>query len=113
MITTTSEARAMHDALTRNGTQPGFPVIGLAGPITVSHQNYAMAIYRDKSILIWSRNDGYLILEDNQTYYRDTVEHLARCLGTFPKERRAQMVGGQDKWIDGIHWAADGSFLGV
>ena len=23
-----------------------------------------------------------------------------------------ELIGGEDKWIDGIHWAADGSFLG-
>lgn len=108
-----TEAQQMRDTLTANGTQPGFPVIGLSGPITVSHHNYAMAIYRDKSILIWSRNDGYLILDGDQTYCRDTVEHLARCLGTFTQSRRSEMVGGQDKWIDGIHWAADGSYLGM
>lgn len=84
----------------------------ISAPCSVSHAHYTVGYYSDKSILIWSVNDGYLVLDGNQTYYRDLVEHLARCLGLFTKERRAEMVGGQDKWIDGIHWAADGSFLG-
>ena len=88
----------------------------IGGPIgagcSVSHPNYKVGYYADNSILIWSANEGYMVLDEQRTYYRDTVEHLARCLGSFTKERRAEMIGGEDKWIDGIHWAADGSFLG-
>ena len=83
----------------------------IPAPSTVSHQNYSVSYFADHSILIWSQHDGYTLLDSEQTYYRDTVEHLARCLGTFTKARRAEMVGGQDKWIDGIFWSADGEFI--
>ena len=113
--TTTSDARRMLDRLPKFDPAIGeWPYIGaIWAPSTVSHQNYSVSYYRDHSILIWSRNDGYLVLDGEQTYYRETVEHLARCLGLFSRDRRAEMVGGEDKWIDGIHWSSSGEFLGM
>lgn len=117
--TKTSEARKMLARLPQFDPQIGqWPFIGaIAAPSTVSHQNYSVSYYADHSILIWSRNDGYLVLDGEQTYYRETVEHLARCLGLFTKERMAAMVGDcnnhDSRWIDGIHWSAAGEFLGM
>jgi hypothetical protein len=113
--TLTSEAKRMADRLSKmpNDGNPGFPTIGMPAPSSVSHQHYAVGYYADKSILVWSINDGFLVLDEEQTYYRDTVEHLARCLGLFTKERRAEMVGIADKWIEGIHWSSAGEFVGM
>jgi hypothetical protein len=85
----------------------------IPAPCSVSHENYSVGYFADNSILIWARNEGYIVLDASQTYYRETVEHLARCLGTFSKDRRAAMVGGESKWIDGIYWGADGRWLGL
>jgi len=111
----TSEARQMLARLPQFDPAIGqWPFIGaIAAPSTVSHQNYSVSYYADHSILIWSRNDGYLVLDGDQTYYRDTVDHLARCMGLFDKSRRADMVGPSDRWIDGIHWSAAGEFIGM
>lgn len=89
------------------------PTLGIPAPSSVSHQNYSVGYYADCSILIWSRNDGYLVLDAEQTYYRDSVEHLARCLGTFSQSERSKMLNGESKWIDGVHWNADGSFISL
>ena len=106
--TTTSHARQMLERIERMPE-----MIGIPAPSSVSHTDYKVGFYADHSILIWSRHAGYVVLDESQTYYRDTVEHLARCLGTFDQARRAAMIGGEDKWIDGIHWAADGSYIGM
>lgn len=113
--TKTSEARQILARLPQFDPAIGHqPFIGaIAAPSTVSHQNYFVSYYADHSILIWSRNDGYLVLDGEQTYYRDTVDHLARCLGSFTKERRSEMVGLADNWINGIHWSATGEYLGM
>lgn len=110
--TETSQARQMADRLANIDWRAAF--IG-APPAqsTVSHTDYTVSYYADKSILLWSILSGYLVLDESRTYYRDTVDHLARCLGLFSRERRAAMVGGEDKWIDGIHWSATGEFLGM
>lgn len=118
--TTVSEARTMGERLARLGaTNEQLPVLGIPAPSAVSHHNYAVGYYADKSILIWARGEGLLVLDAETTYFRDTVEHLARCLGTFTKEQRAAMIGrnnpgsGADVWIDGIRWASDGSYSGM
>lgn len=109
--TTTSEARAMTQRLPNNY---GDVVIGaIAGVSSVSHPNYRVTYFADNSILIWTKHDGFLVLDETQTYYRNTVEHLARCLGTFTQQQRADLLNHQDKWIDGIHWSATGEFLGM
>jgi hypothetical protein len=107
MTTTTSQASEMRDRLLRSPAMLGIPASS-----SVSHPSYSVGYYSDKSILIWSKNEGYLVLDEPITYYRETVEHLARCLGLFTKEQRSAMIGPESRWIDGVHWGADGCFLG-
>ena len=123
MTATTStercHARTWAEHLTLQGASTAsLPTLGLlpGGNSTIWHNDYAVAYYDDNSVLIWARGEGFLVLDDDRTYYRDTVEHLARCLGLFSKERRAAMVqkslaGADSVWIDGICWGADGSYL--
>jgi hypothetical protein len=115
MSTTTamSEARQIAEQLLKLDPSGGRVLLGIPSPCSVSHENYSVGYFSDNSILIWARNEGYIVLDASQTYYRETVEHLARCLGTFSKDRRAAMVGGESKWIDGIYWGADGGWLGL
>lgn len=109
--TQTSEARRIAERLPANY---GTVLIGaIPGVSSISHTDYRVTYFADRSILIWSRHGGNLVLDEEQNYYRDTVEHLARCLGLFTQERRAEMLGHEDKWVDGIHWSATGEFLGV
>lgn len=104
------------------------PIIGMPGGNTVSNTDYGVSYYDDKSILIWARGEGLIVLDDSDRYSRhecsidrSTVEHLARCLGRFSKEKRAAMVAKHFAipsppayvWIDGICWGADGAFLGL
>jgi hypothetical protein len=113
--TTTSEARRTLERIDACEPPIGrWPLIGaVPAPMTVSNENYSVSYFKDHSILIWSRNDDYIVLDGVQTYYRDTVEHLARSLGNFTQEQRAEMVGNDDKWVDGIHWSANGEYLGM
>lgn len=115
-----SQASRWADHLRLQGaTNESLPILGIIpAPSTVSHSNYSIAYYDDHSILIWAKGEGFIVLDEEQTYYRDTVEHLARCLGMFDKSRRAAMIakkceGDDSVWIDGIRWAADGSYLGM
>jgi len=64
----------------------------------------------DRSALLWSRYDGYIVI-DAGVGCRETIEHLARCLGRFTQAERAAMLKGTSQWIDGIHWDSDGSFI--
>jgi hypothetical protein len=92
------------------------PFIGflVQGDTTVTHQHYRVAFYADNSVLIWTRYDGYIVLvPDTLPVDQRTIEHLARCLGLFSQHERAAMLGHSDKWVDGIHWAATGAFLGL
>ena len=111
--TVMSESRTMAEKLLSLDPSGGRLLLGIPAPNSVSHENYSVGYFADKSILIWAKNEGYIVLDASQTYYRETVEHLARCLGTFSKDQRAAMVGGESKWIDGIHWGADGEWLGL
>ena len=105
----------MADRLSQGGSDltVSLPIIAIPAPSSCSGDGYRVGHFKDNSILLWAKGTGLIVFDEARTYYRDTIEHLARCLGMFTKERRAEMIGGQDKWIDGIHWAADGSFLGV
>lgn len=82
-------------------------------PSSVDHSLYKVGYFHDQSILIWAEYHGWLVLDEEQTYHRTTVEHLARCLGIYSRERIAEIVGDEDRWIDGIHWGSDGRFLGM
>lgn len=115
-----SQASKWADHLRLQGaTNESLPILGIIpAPSTVSHSNYSVAYYDDHSILIWAKGEGFVVLDEEQTYYRDTVEHLARCLGLFSKVRRAEMIskkaaGDDSVWIDGIRWGSDGSYLGM
>lgn len=111
--TVMSESRTMAEKLLSLDPSGGRVSLGIPSPCSVSHENYSVSYFADKSILIWAKNEGYIVLDASQTYYRDTVEHLARCLGMFGKTQRAAMIGGEAKWIDGIHWGVDGEWLGL
>lgn len=119
--TTTSHASRWAEHLKLQGaTNESLPTLGIIpAPSTVSHSNYSVGYYEDKSILIWAKGEGFIVLDAEQTYYRDTVEHLARCLGTFSRERRAEMIRNKLSpnedcaWIDGICWGSDGTYVGM
>ncbi len=111
--TTTSEAREMASRFLREDPSAGRRMMGIPAPSSVSHERYAIGYFADHSILIWAHGEGYIVLDSGRTYHRDTVEHLARCLGTFSQARRAEMLNGESKWIDGIHWGANGEWLGI
>jgi hypothetical protein len=111
--TAISEARTMAERLLRLDPSGGRVFLGANAQNGVSHENYSVGYFADNSILIWAKGEGCIVLDGAQTYYRDTVEHLARCLGTFTKAERAAMIGGKSKWIDGIHWSADGECIGL
>jgi len=76
----------------------------------VSGFGHSVNFMPDRSVLVWSRYDGYIVI-DAGTGCRDTIEHLARCLGRFTQVERAAMLKGTSQWIDGIHWDSDGSFI--
>lgn len=110
--TATSEARTTADRLAALMTDGEFPLLTIPAPSTIAHINYHVGYFADHSILIWARGEGFIVLDEERTYYRDDVNHLAKCLGNFTQEQRAEMIGESDRWIDGLHWAADGSFIG-
>lgn len=90
------------------------PFLCLPGHSTLSHNDYKVAYQDDGSALVWARGEGLLAFTCRQVYYSQTnIEHLARCLGVFTKEKRSEMIGCEDKWIDGIHWSADGGWLDI
>lgn len=119
--TTTSQASKWAEHLKLQGaTNESLPTLGIIpAPCSVSHSNYSVGYYPDKSILVWAKGEGFIVLDAEQTYYRDTVEHMARCLGLFSRERRAEMICKKlsptdDRvWIDGICWGRDGAYLGM
>jgi hypothetical protein len=108
--TTTSQARQVAERLDWSAYIGGPPA-----PSMVSGTNYHVGYYSDKSILICATGHEPIVLDEERTYYRDTVEHLARCLGMFSKVQRASMLHVKLRdddtiWIDGILWNRDGSF---
>ena len=113
IVNTTSQAREMTKHLLSKDPSASHRLMGIAAPSSVSHERYAVGYFSDKSILIWAHGEGYIVLDGDRTYYRDTVEHLARCLSMFSKERRAEMLKGESQWIDGIHWDANGDWIGI
>lgn len=112
MTTTKSEARMIAEAM---GLFDGTPLglIYVPTPCSVSHQNYSVAYFDDNSILICAMDEEPIVLDDQRTYYRDTVEHLARCLGCISKAKRASSISGDGEYpveLSGIRWNRDGSF---
>ena len=113
--TATSQARQVAERLA--GRQSAF-IGGPPAPSMVSHTNYSVSYYDDHSILICAKGHAPVVLDEERTYYRDIVEHLARCLGMFTQEQRADMlhVKLRDEdtiWVDGILWNRDGSFAAI
>lgn len=111
-----SEARTVAELLIAADSPHGVYIGAPAAPSTISHSDYGVSYYADQSILIVARGETPIVLDENRTYYRDTVEHLARCLGIFSQERRAEMLAKHDAfpvWVDGIAWNQDGSFAGI
>lgn len=111
----TSHARQVAERLAN--CEPGAVYIGgPPAPSMVSHTNYSVSYYDDHSILICARGHAPIVLDEERTYYRDTVQHLARCLGMFSQAQRADMLllkDGDPIWIDGIGWNRDGSFAAI
>jgi len=92
------------------------PFLGIPAPCSMSGNGYRVGYFRDNSILVHADNHGYLILDECRTYYREDVEHLARCLA-IPKERRAEMAvkyaaGGDKAIVSNLVWSLKGDFLG-
>ncbi len=108
---TRSEANRLATRFMESDPSGLLPMLGIPAPSSVNHQDYSVGYFDDKSILIWARGEGFIVLDQDRTYYRDTVEHLARCLGLFSKTQRAGFLGGATKWINGICWSAEGDFI--
>ncbi len=99
------------------------PYIGAPpAPSTVSGLTYTVSYYEDHSILICARNHPPIVLDEERTYYRDSVEFLARCLGSFSRDSRAEMIQGYAArqshesgpiWIGGVCWNLDGTYVAV
>ena len=91
--------------------------IGIPAPRSVSHPRYQVGYFRDHSIAIWAEGSGYLVFDDERTYYRDTMENLARCLGCLTIEQRSSCLsrtpGDVDVTVDGIVWNRNGQFVRV
>ena len=83
----------------------------LGGEITVTHSYYRLARYSDKSVLAWTRYDGYFTWPFVPLCAWTTAEHAVRCMGLFTAAERANLLQHADKWVDGVHWGADGSFI--
>lgn len=96
--------KALHEA--------GPKMIGIAGGTSsVTHSDYCIARYYDGSTLAWTRYDGYFVLPHVPLAAWKAAEHAVRCMGLFTAAERAAMVNHADKWVDGVHWAADGSLI--
>lgn len=117
----TSEARQVADLFERAGDDGSLLICAPPAPSTISHPNYSVSYYADQSVLILARGEKPLVLDEPRTYYRDTTEHLARCLGLTTQEKRAEIVQRSEFfdaetrqcWIDGILWNADGTFAEI
>ncbi len=112
--TTISQARQVAEQCEMR-TRYGLPhfICAPPAPSMVSHPDYTVSYYDDHSILICAKGHAPIVLDEERTYYRDTVEHLASCLGRFTQEQRADMLllkETDQTWIDGICWNRDGSF---
>lgn len=118
--TETSQAQQAFDRYQAHLESGGPPLLGaLPAGSTVSYPNGGgVSYFGDNSILLCVHYKPYRVLDGERTYYRDTVEHAARCLNLFTKERRAEMVqhshpGEESVWIDGVLWSSDGELLDV
>lgn len=114
--TTTSEARQVFERWHNRE----LPTIGAyPAPSTVSGINYGVSYFSDKSVLITLRGKPYCVFDAERTYYRDTIEHAARCLGNFGQEGIVRMLankhaGEVSAWIDGVCWCVStGELLDV
>lgn len=110
-----SEASQLFDHLAGRA-----PLIGGHPKATssVTGSNYNVSYFRDHSILISLAGHPYKVLDAARTYYRDTVEHAARCLGMFGEEGIARIVrekheGKDSVWIDGVCWSNAGQIVDV
>ena len=123
MMTTTKKSRArevaeMFEAAGDDGSQY---ICAPPAPSTTSHPCYSISYYSDQSILILARGENPLVLDEERTYYRETVEHLARCLGMMTQTERSEIVQRSpdykpthdSAWIANILWNGDGSFGGL
>ena len=111
-----SIARQVYDALQGKP----LPFVGAyPAPSSVSGSNYGVSYFHDKSILITLNGKPYKAFDEDRTYYRDTIEHAARCLGNFGQAKIAEMLrlkyeGQQAAWVDGVQWSVEtGELLDV
>ena len=110
----TSDAEELFSQLDCEAIRDKLPMLSLPGVSSVSHPNYCIGFQADGSCLVWAKGEGLFVFTCKQVYYsRANIEHLARCLGTLSRERRVELIGGEDRWIDGVHSAADGSWLAI
>lgn len=102
--TVAAHYKALHEA--------GPKMIAIVGGDTsVTHNDYHIARYYDGSVLAWTRYDGYFVMPYVPWAAWEAADHAVWCMGLFTAAERAAMVGHTDKWIDGVHWAADGSLI--
>lgn len=111
-----SQARDVYERC--NGAT--LPFIGAyPAPCSVSGANYGVSYFSDKSVLITLNGKPYKVFDEDRTYYRDTIEHAARCLGNFGTVKIAEMLkykyaDQEAAWIDGVQWSvATGELLDV
>jgi hypothetical protein len=100
-------------------------VLGIACGSSVSHAQYAVGYFPDKSFLIATRPwhghpwEWRFIGTAEKTYYRSDIEHAARCLGTLPTERRATLAQQHGAtpdapvWVDGVCWDHAGELVDI
>jgi hypothetical protein len=102
----TSEARQVFDRFYNRE----LPIIGAyPAPSSVSGINYGVSYFADRSVLLTLNGKPYFVFDGERTYYRDTIEHAARCLGNFGQAKIAAMLqakhaGEAIAWIDGVCW---------
>jgi len=95
------------------------PFIGAyPAPCSVSGANYSVSYFSDNSILICLNGQVYRVLDEPKTYYREDVEHAARCLGAHGLAGIARIVrekyGDQPRvTIDNVTWSNAGELVDV
>lgn len=83
----------------------------VGGASSVTHSDFMMTRYEDGSVLAWTRHDGFFVMPYVPWASWQAAEHALWCMGRFTAAERAAMVNHTDKWVDGVHWAADGSLI--